>query len=111
MYSDIQHTVPCLQGVWTDHKPEKDEYHADCISSIAIYGNPREIVNKDTGSRISSSMSLKVDVNTMIAKAVAIMARLNKTVWDNHLTENIKLRLYQTCVLSTLLYGSETWTK
>jgi len=56
-------------------------------------------------------MSLEVGVNTMIAKSVVVMARLNKRVLDNnHLTKNIKLRLYQACVLSTLLYGSETWT-
>ena len=67
----------------------------NCIASIAIYGNSPEVVNIDLGSRISSSMSLDVDVNTTIGKAVVVMGRLSKRVWDNnHLTENIKLRLY-----------------
>ena len=39
------------------------------------------------------------------------MSKLNKRVWSNSLlTVNTKLRVYQACVLSTLLYGSESWT-
>ena len=46
-----------------------------------------------------------------IGKASAAMARLTKTVWENtKLTIKTKTQVYQTCVLSTLLYGSESWT-
>ena len=39
------------------------------------------------------------------------MARLAKRVWDNTmLTINTKMKVYQACVLSTLLYASEAWT-
>ena len=39
------------------------------------------------------------------------MARLAKRVWDHRaLTVETKCRVYQACVLSPLLYGSETWT-
>ncbi|XP_076461707.1 uncharacterized protein LOC143294160 [Babylonia areolata] len=39
------------------------------------------------------------------------MAHLAKMVWDNSmLTVNTKTQMYQACVLSTLLYVSETWT-
>ena len=39
------------------------------------------------------------------------MAKLNQRVWTNSsLTEKTKLRVYQACVMSTLLYGSESWT-
>ena len=39
------------------------------------------------------------------------MVCLTKRVWDNTmLALNTKMRVYQACVLSTLLYGSETWT-
>ena len=39
------------------------------------------------------------------------MAQLKQRVWDNSsLTEKTRLRVYHACVLSTLLYGSETWT-
>ncbi|XP_071479893.1 uncharacterized protein, partial [Diadema antillarum] len=38
------------------------------------------------------------------------MAKLNRRVWNNsQLTKNTKLCVYQACVLSTLLYGSESW--
>ena len=39
------------------------------------------------------------------------MARLSARVWENNkLTTNTKIAVYNACVLSTLLYGSETWT-
>ena len=39
------------------------------------------------------------------------MAKLSKRVWgNNQLTQNTKLKVYQACVLSSLLYGSESWT-
>ena len=38
-------------------------------------------------------------------------SKLTKRVWENKmLTENTKVRIYRACVLSTLLYGSESWT-
>ena len=63
------------------------------------------------GSTISSTLNIEVEVNNKIAKAAAVMARLTKRVWNNSsLTEKSRLRVYQACVLSTLLCGSETWT-
>ena len=39
------------------------------------------------------------------------MAKLSKRVWTNsQLTMNTKLKVYQACVLSTLLYSSESWS-
>ena len=39
------------------------------------------------------------------------MARLSKRVWSNNqLSSNTKLQVYWACVLSTFLYGSESWT-
>ena len=39
------------------------------------------------------------------------MYKLHKRVWpNNNLTVNTKMRVYRACVLSTLLYSSETWT-
>ena len=37
--------------------------------------------------------------------------KLNQRVWNNSsLTEKTRIHVYQACVLSTLLYGSESWT-
>ena len=63
------------------------------------------------GSNISSNLSLDTELNMRISKASAAMARLIKRVWENTmLTIKTKTQVYQACVLSTLLYGSESWT-
>ena len=39
------------------------------------------------------------------------LSRLTKRVWSNNrLTEHTKVNVYKACVISTLLYGSESWT-
>ena len=39
------------------------------------------------------------------------MGRLSKRVWENRLLKmGTKIKVYEACVLSTLLYGSETWS-
>lgn len=46
-----------------------------------------------------------------IGKEATAMAHLAKRVWDKTLqTFNTKMKVYQACVLSTLLYGSESGT-
>ena len=63
------------------------------------------------GSTISSNLSLDTELNARIGKASTAMARLATRVWNNSmLTTNTKMKVYQACVLSTLLYSSETWT-
>ncbi len=81
--------------------------------TVAIDGYNLKVVENFTylGSTISSSLSIDVEINGRIAKAVAVMARLNQRVWsNNNLTVKTKLCVYKACVLSTLLYSSETWT-
>ena len=57
------------------------------------------------------NLSLHAKLNTMIGKAATPMACLAKRVWENSmLTTNTKMKVYQACVLSTLLYASEAWT-
>ena len=54
---------------------------------------------------------MNAELNTRIGKAATAMARLTKRVWSNAmLTTNTKMRVYQACVVSILLYGSESWT-
>ncbi len=80
---------------------------------ISIGDHTLEVVEDFTylGSTISSNLSLDNELNTRIGKASIAMARLTKRVWNNSmLTTNTKMKVYQASVLSTLLYGSETWT-
>jgi len=86
---------------------------ADSPPSVTIDGYNLEVVENFTylGLKISSSLSIDYEVNGRIAKAAAVMARLNQRVWNNpNLTKRNKLHVYQTCMLSSLLYSSETWT-
>ena len=83
------------------------------IPSISIGDHTLEVVEDFTylGSTISSNLSLDTELNTRIGKAATAMARLTKRVWSNTmLTTNTKMRVYQACVLSTLLYSCESWT-
>ena len=62
------------------------------------------------GSIIAANSSLAPEIKRRIAKASSTLARLSKRVWDNKkLTTETKMKVYQACVLSTLLYGSESW--
>ena len=86
---------------------------ASVTPCISINDHLLEVVEVFTylGSKISNNLSLDADLNTRIGKASTAMARLSKRVWENTmLTINTKMRVYQACVLSTLLYGSETWS-
>ncbi|KAK3701291.1 hypothetical protein RRG08_066784 [Elysia crispata] len=59
------------------------------------------------GSIISSSLSIDSDINSRVAKAATVMANLNQHEWKNsRRTEKTSLRVYQACVLSTLLWGT-----
>lgn len=86
---------------------------SETTPNISIDGYNLEVVENFTylGSTISSSLAIDTEINSRIAKAATVMAKLNLRVWSNSsLTQNTRLRVYQACVLSTLLYGSETWT-
>ncbi|XP_077863023.1 uncharacterized protein LOC144345463 [Saccoglossus kowalevskii] len=55
-------------------------------------------------------MSLDAEINPRIGKATGVRSKLTKRVWENKiLTLSTKLKVYHACVLSTLLYSSETW--
>ena len=50
-------------------------------------------------------------MTSRIEKAAATSTKLVKRAWEtNKLRIKTKALIYQTCIFSTLLYGSETWT-
>ncbi|KAI8511741.1 hypothetical protein Bbelb_108410 [Branchiostoma belcheri] len=62
------------------------------------------------GSTASSSGKLTREVDTRIGQAANLFGKLKSRAWDNkYLTIHTKVRIYLTCVLSALLYGSEAW--
>ncbi|XP_014775124.1 uncharacterized protein LOC106872601 [Octopus bimaculoides] len=63
------------------------------------------------GSTVTYNLSLDTELNIRIAKATAVMAELSKRAWDNNkLNKTTNMKIYQSCILSTLRYGSEIWT-
>ena len=63
------------------------------------------------GSTIEASGKLDLDVNFTITKAFKTFGALLKAVFeDNNMTTLTKHKVYDACVLPTLLYASESWT-
>ncbi|XP_036407648.1 uncharacterized protein LOC118793535 [Megalops cyprinoides] len=63
------------------------------------------------GSTITDNLSLDTQIDKRIGKAAITLARLTTRVWNNpKLTVKTKMAVYDTCVISTLLYGNESWT-
>ena len=63
------------------------------------------------GSTITDNLSLDPEIDKRIWKAATTLACLTSRVWTNpKLTLKMKMAVYNACILSTLLYGSETWT-
>lgn len=62
------------------------------------------------GSMMSVNGGTREDINSRIAKAALAYGRLNKVWLSSELSSSTKLRIFKACVLSTLLYGSETWS-
>ena len=96
----IKKTEVLAQGVTTPPK-------------ITLNGNILNTVDKFVylGSTISSTLSLEDELKARIGKAATAFGKLMKRAWENRkLTKRTKILIYQTCVLSTLLYGSEAWT-
>ena len=59
---------------------------------------------------ISSDAKIDKEIDKTLAKANSSFGRLYKRVWDNKSLKNqTKIRVYRAVVLSTLLYGSESW--
>ena len=70
-----------------------------------------EVVNQFTylGSIISNNLSLDAEIGKRMGKPASRLARLTTRVWEYpKLSVKSKMAVYNACVISTLLYGSET---
>ncbi|KAJ7417948.1 hypothetical protein WISP_61900 [Willisornis vidua] len=62
------------------------------------------------GSIISSDSKIDKEIDYRLAKAYRAFGKLHKRVWsDKYLKRSTKICVYRAIVLSTLLYGSESW--
>ena len=63
------------------------------------------------GSLISENGQIDAEIDRRIAGASRAFGALNRAVFrDRNLSVNTKRLVYQACVMSVLLYGSECWT-
>ncbi|XP_066021426.1 uncharacterized protein [Pocillopora verrucosa] len=63
------------------------------------------------GSTTSNNNCLEVEIGKRIGKAATNMTKLSARVWENKkLTTQTKVAVYRACIVSTLLFGSESWT-
>ena len=79
---------------------------------ISIDGTNLNAVEHFTylGSVISIDVTVSKDLDNRLSKASSSFGRLSKRVWQSHsLRLSTKLQVYRVVVVTTLLYGTETW--
>ena len=63
------------------------------------------------GSTISKDGRIDAEIQKRMAKASASFGRLRQCLWNNHhVSLRVKGKIYRAVVISTLLYGAESWT-
>ena len=93
------------------HQPAPGKPYVE--PNITINGQRLNAVDKFTylGSTLSRNVVIDDEVNARLAKASAAFGRLHKNVWNRRrITTEAKIKVYRAVVLTTLLYGCETWT-
>jgi len=114
MQAKIDHLVTLARSVGLEINIEKTKAMAINIK------NPRHPVINNTptdyvdnfhylGSIINNSGNINADIESRIKKARAMFGRL-QPIWKSaQMSRGTKLRIFGTCVKTTLTYGSETW--
>ena len=63
------------------------------------------------GSKVNSNGSLDDEITNRIAKATSAFGKLRHRLWnEREMKLDTKIQVYKAVVLTTLLYGSESWT-
>ncbi|XP_069960323.1 RNA-directed DNA polymerase from mobile element jockey [Cherax quadricarinatus] len=93
------------------HQPAPGKTYVE--PNITINGQRLNAIDKFTylGSTLSRNVVIDDEVNARLAKASATFGKLHKNVWNRRgITTSTKIKVYRAIVLTTLLYGCETWT-
>ena len=86
-------------GQDTMELPLFDDYELDVVEHFTYLG-----------STITDNLSLDTEIHKRSEKAATTFARLTSRVWANpKLTVKTEMVVYNARVVSTLMYGSETW--
>ena len=73
-------------------------------------GQELQQINNYLGCSISSNGGCERDISRRIGLARGITQMLDKVWSSGAISKSTKVRVYETLVLSVLLYNSETWT-
>ena len=80
---------------------------------ITIEGKQLKAVElfKYLGSTVSKEASADAEITARIGKATTAFGRLNKRLWKNrNIRVDTKVSVYKAAVVTSLLFGCETWT-
>ena len=123
---DIQHLVDRFAGAATQfslkinikkteclYQPPK--FHSAAIQPAVISINSEPLTSCKhftyLGSTASENARIDQEIASRMGKASAAFGKLQSRLWKNrHVTIEAKCKVYRAVVLSTLLYGAETWT-
>lgn len=100
---NIKKTEVLFKGS-AEHQVEKD---------ILVDGSALNRVDDFTylGSIISNNGRIDSELTKRMAKASSAFGRLRVRLWNNHhVSTRVKCKIYRAIVISTLLYGAESWT-
>ena len=93
------------------YQPTPGKTHVE--PSIYVYGQKLAVVPKFLylGSTLNCSNSIDDEVGLRISKASHAFGILHKRLWSRlGISIRTKVKVYNACVLTVLLYASETWT-
>lgn len=91
-------------------KPGKTPYNP----TITVADEPLKSVDKFCylGGILSQNAKIDDEITSRISKASSSYGRLQQRLWSERgIKLSTKIQVYQAVVLSTLLYGCETWTQ
>jgi len=83
------------------------------VDTVLVHDEPLKSVDKFCylGGTISQNARIDDEVVARISKASSAFGRLQHRVWSDHgIRLSTKIQVYRAVVLSTLLYGCESWT-
>ena len=81
--------------------------------AVSIEGKQLNAVEnfKYLGSIVSNDASIDAEITARIAKATSAFGRLVRRLWTNNgISLGTKIAVYKAAVITSLLYGCETWT-
>ena len=80
---------------------------------VKLYDTPLTLVVKFSylGSTLSENIVVDDDISMPLSRAGAAFGNLTRRLWNEHgIATAIKVKVYKAVVITTLLYGCETWT-